>query len=323
MVVSGRTFDRANIQRWINAGKTTCPVTKETISSTDLIPDKTMKEQIDKWSKEQGIYLKPSQRPTMKMTAAFIVEKLVASMGSPAAAANSVVRELIDRARLGAHIGEYGALPILLHLLHTDDDPGLQADSILAVRELVSMEPNKREIMEAEGGVDAIAHVLNCENATLDARADAAFTLYQLSTVEMYRCGVSRVSGLVSGLVKIVREGPAWARGKALAGVLSLGSDEVKEEEVRRLVKAYDQGETEEVVKVVMVYPVPQLLRDMRLTWTKRKLRRKATLLLEICYTWVCTWDWIVGPGFDDEDRDPEDNDTSLRADNNIYEKHG
>ena len=48
----GFTYERASIEKWINAGNTTSPVTNETLSQTVLYPNQALKNMIRAWREE-------------------------------------------------------------------------------------------------------------------------------------------------------------------------------------------------------------------------------------------------------------------------------
>ncbi|KAI0531062.1 hypothetical protein KFK09_000612 [Dendrobium nobile] len=47
---TGVTYDRSSIQRWLDSGNTTCPATMQTLPSTDLVPNLTLRRLIHLWS---------------------------------------------------------------------------------------------------------------------------------------------------------------------------------------------------------------------------------------------------------------------------------
>ena len=49
LTVDGYTYERSSIQRWFNSGKNTSPLTNEPLSSTDLIPNRVLKDLLDKF----------------------------------------------------------------------------------------------------------------------------------------------------------------------------------------------------------------------------------------------------------------------------------
>ncbi|KAM0012615.1 putative U box domain, armadillo-like helical, Zinc finger, RING/FYVE/PHD-type [Helianthus debilis subsp. tardiflorus] len=56
-ISTGITYDRESIQRWFFTSKrTSCPVTKQPVSGTDLIPNHTLRRLIQSWSKINSHY---------------------------------------------------------------------------------------------------------------------------------------------------------------------------------------------------------------------------------------------------------------------------
>lgn len=55
IVASGQTYDRASIQKWFENGLTICPMTRQTLTHTDVIPNYTVKAMIANWCDENNI----------------------------------------------------------------------------------------------------------------------------------------------------------------------------------------------------------------------------------------------------------------------------
>lgn len=55
IVASGQTYERDSIQKWIDHGLSRCPVTRQTLSHTNLIPNYTVKALIANWRDENCI----------------------------------------------------------------------------------------------------------------------------------------------------------------------------------------------------------------------------------------------------------------------------
>lgn len=53
---SGITYDRENIETWLEAGNFTCPVTKQILQSFDLIPNHSLRKLIQEWCMENQKY---------------------------------------------------------------------------------------------------------------------------------------------------------------------------------------------------------------------------------------------------------------------------
>lgn len=101
IVVTGHTYDRSSISRWLNSGHQNCPKSGQKLIHMALIPNYSLKSLIEQWCKENNVPATLCQRPVaaetaitvdhisetraaieaVRMTAEFLVGKL--AMGSP------------------------------------------------------------------------------------------------------------------------------------------------------------------------------------------------------------------------------------------------
>lgn len=248
---SGQTYDRESITRWFGAGKSTCPKTGQVLTNLELVPNKALKNLIQRWCRENGIAVeggepgKPEPAPLVtankaaveaaRMTASFLVKKLSVSF-SPGSD-NRVVHELRQLAKSGsdsrAFIGEAGAVPLLVPLLNSED-AALQLNAVTALLNLSILEANKKRIMHAEGAVAALCQVMG-SGATWRAKENAAATVLSLSAVHSYRRRLGRNPRVVEKVVHLVRTGPSSTKKDALAALLCLSAER---ENVGKLVGA-------------------------------------------------------------------------------------
>ncbi|XP_077223146.1 U-box domain-containing protein 16-like [Tasmannia lanceolata] len=298
MTENGQAYDKANIERWLNTGNTTCPVTGETVVNPMMTLMPAQKMMIGKWSEDEGIELIPSEKVTESMVAIYLVEKL--SILSLPFVDQSLTIRIINYIKsrasssqtLSACIGKAGAFPIFLSqlLLLNMKDPIIQENAMDAIYILADEESNKKRIMMCGGGFGAIFHVLG-HGLTWEARGIAASTMYRLSANEVYRRQMKRVSRLVEELVRMMNEGPADARRRALAGILTMGSEKDKLREMGLLVNACE-SEREVAMVVLGDAMVRKMLWEIGRTGrsgVSKKLRKNARILLELCSLWSCS----------------------------------
>ncbi|XWS46985.1 hypothetical protein CRYUN_Cryun14cG0115000 [Craigia yunnanensis] len=57
IVASGQTYDRTSIQKWLDSGLTICPMTRQTLTHTNLIPNYTVKAMVASWCEENKLRL--------------------------------------------------------------------------------------------------------------------------------------------------------------------------------------------------------------------------------------------------------------------------
>ncbi|TKY63621.1 U-box domain-containing protein 16 [Spatholobus suberectus] len=256
VVATGQTYDRVSIKLWMDSGHNTCPKTGQTLSHTDLIPNRVLRNMIATWCREQripfeaeavagkingGVTNKAALEAT-RMTVSFLVNKLKDNINDPLPVedTNGVVYELRVLAKTDsdsrACIAEAGAIPLLVRLLSFGGDernPSLQVNAVTTILNLSILEANKTRIMETDGALNGVAEVL-IAGATWEAKANAAATVFSLSGVPAFRKRLGRKTRVVSGLVDLARAGPEGAKRDALAAVLNLAADR---ETVARLVE--------------------------------------------------------------------------------------
>ena len=135
VAASGQTYDRESIDRWFSSGKSTCPKTGQVLANLELVPNKSLKNLISKWCRENGVAMEVCEASkselaqavaankaaleVARMTASFLVKKLSVSFSPDAA--NRVVHEIRLLSKSGsdnrAFVGEAGAAPMLVPLL--------------------------------------------------------------------------------------------------------------------------------------------------------------------------------------------------------------
>ncbi|KAE8704007.1 ARM repeat superfamily protein isoform 2 [Hibiscus syriacus] len=57
IVASGQTYDRTSIQKWLNNGLSICPMTRQTLEHTNLIPNHTVKAMVANWCDKNNLQL--------------------------------------------------------------------------------------------------------------------------------------------------------------------------------------------------------------------------------------------------------------------------
>lgn len=250
VVSSGQTYDRESISRWFGSGHATCPKTGQVLTNLELIPNKSLKNLIARWCRENNVPFEGSEpaKPELssvsankaaleaaRMTATFLVEKLA---GSPSVeSTNRVVHEIRQLAKSGSDnrlfLAEAGAIPLLVPLFYSADS-NLQLNAVTALLNLSILEANKRRIMHAEGASNALIHVM-AEGATWWVKENAAATVLSLSSVNSYRRRLGRKQQLLERLVELACKGPVSTKKDALAAVLCLAGER---ENIARLVEA-------------------------------------------------------------------------------------
>lgn len=253
VVATGQTYDRESIKLWFESGHNTCPKTGQTMSHTDLIPNRALKNLIAMWCREEkilfetagsndkphGVIINKAALEATRMTASFLVNKL--SLSPSMEAANAVVYELRFLSKTDsdsrACIAEAGAIPLLVRYLSFSvgsKNPHLQVNAVTTILNLSILEANKTRIMETDGALYGVIEVLR-SGTTWEAKANAAATIFSLSGVPSYRKRLGRKTRVTRGLIDLARCGPTSAKKDALVAILTLAADR---ETVARQVEA-------------------------------------------------------------------------------------
>ncbi|XP_050206334.1 U-box domain-containing protein 16 [Mercurialis annua] len=271
VVATGQTYDRESINLWIESGHNTCPKTGQTLAHANLIPNRALKNLIAMWCREQkipfesaadggqqltqngGVIRNKAALEATKMTVSFLVNKL--SNSQSLEAANGVVYELRALAKTDSDsrtcMGEASTIPLLVRYLGSDVGsslPNLQVNAVTTVLNLSILEENKTRIMETDGALNGVIEVLR-SGATLEAKGNAAATIFSLCGVHSYRKKLGKKTRVLKGLIDLAKNGNSCSKRDALMAILNLAGDR---ETASRLVEG---GVIDMVNDIVNVLP--------------------------------------------------------------------
>ncbi|KAF8054220.1 hypothetical protein N665_1334s0009 [Sinapis alba] len=236
IVSSGQTYDRDCIKKWLEDGHSTCPKTQETLTSDTVTPNYALRSLIAQWCETNGI--EPPKRPNnpQPSSKASSSSSSSSSFISPPSAEQLKIEELLCKltsqrpedqrsaageirllAKQNNHnrvaIAASGAIPLLVNLLMTSDDPRTQEHAVTSILNLSIFQENKRRIVSTFGAVPGIVYVL--KKGSMEARENAAATLFSLSVIDENK-GTIGAAGAIPPLVNLLSEGSQ--RGKKDAG---------------------------------------------------------------------------------------------------------
>lgn len=267
VVATGQTYDQESIKHWIESGHNTCPKTGQTLAHTSLIPNRSLRNLIAIWCREQkipfetaggseklnGVKFNKAALEATKMTVSFLVNKLSASESIEST--NGVVYELRGLAKTDSDsrtcIAQVGAIPKLVRYLGSDvgsQNPNLQVNAVTTILNLSILESNKTKIVETDGALNGVIEVLR-SGATWEAKSNAAATIFSLCGVHSYRKKLGRKTRVIKGLIDLAKDGPKSSKRDALVAILSLAGDR---EAVAKLVEG---GVVEMVSEVIVNLP--------------------------------------------------------------------
>lgn len=230
IVSTGQTYERACIEKWLEAGHGTCPKTQQTLTSTALTPNYVLRSLIAQWCESNGV--EPPKRPSSsrpsKATSScspaertkieILLRKLTSGNPEDQRSAAGEIRLLAKRnADNRVAIAEAGAIPLLVGLLSTPDSR-TQEHAVTALLNLSICEDNKGSIISC-GAVPGIVHVL--KKGSMEARENAAATLFSLSVIDENKVTIG-ASGAIPPLVTLLSEGTQRGKKDAATALFNL-----------------------------------------------------------------------------------------------------
>ncbi|XP_020214350.1 U-box domain-containing protein 13 [Cajanus cajan] len=230
IVSTGQTYERACIEKWLQAGHGTCPKTQQTLTSTVLTPNYVLRSLIAQWCEANGV--EPPKRPSSsqpsKSSSAYspaerskiegLLQKLTSGSPEDQRSAAGEIRLLAKRnADNRVAIAEAGAIPLLVGLLSVPDSR-TQEHAVTALLNLSIYENNKGSIVSS-GAVPGIVHVL--KKGSMEARENAAATLFSLSVIDENKVTIGS-SGAIPPLVTLLSEGTQRGKKDAATALFNL-----------------------------------------------------------------------------------------------------
>ncbi|KAF8712850.1 hypothetical protein HU200_028623 [Digitaria exilis] len=211
---SGHTFERRSIQRWLDGGHLTCPVTNLPLPpSPPLIPNHALRRLISAVAPVAAAAPVPSEggdaRGRRREAA-----PAVAHQSSP----SSPVQALLRLAKSGAagrrEVLESGNAAVLLRHAAAGDEAAARAVLLLTLDG-----DDTRVGLVADGAVDALSAAVRRGGA---AAALAATALTSLATVDVNKCTIGAHPSVIPELVGLLRRGGQRERREASTALYEL-----------------------------------------------------------------------------------------------------
>lgn len=245
-----QTYERASIQKWLDAGHKTCPKTQQTLLHTALTPNYVLKSLISLWCDSNGVELpKPNSKTGRsgsdcdRTIIGSLLQKLVIGDSEEQRSAAGELRLLAKRNTDNRIcIAEAGAIPLLVELLSCRDSR-TQEHAVTALLNLSINEANKGIIVSV-GAIPEIVDVL--KNGSTEARENAAATLFSLSVVDENKVAIG-AAGAIPPLIDLLQEGTPRGKKDAATAIFNL---------------CIYQGNKVRAVRAGIVTPLMRLLKD-------------------------------------------------------------
>ncbi|OIT30811.1 PREDICTED: U-box domain-containing protein 8 [Nicotiana attenuata] len=219
---SGHTFDRSSIQRWLDSGHRTCPITKLPISDpVFLIPNHALRSLISNYT------LVSFPNPLSYPDPQSLIQTLIASSSSPLDSKLNTLDQLSKLSKRDSAIRrkltESGAVSAVLNCVNSDDDSagGLQEKALHLLLNL-SLDDDNKVGLVAEGVVGRVVAALR--SGAGDSRAVAATVLTSLAVVEVNKATIGAYPDAILGLISLLWGGNVRERKEAATALYTLCS---------------------------------------------------------------------------------------------------
>ncbi|CAL1372564.1 unnamed protein product [Linum trigynum] len=197
---SGHTFDRSSIQRWLDSGHRTCPITNLPLPDhPSLIPNHALRSLISNYA-----HISSSPKLHLRHPPP---ETLISTLTSPRSATpNSKLDSLSHLAKLTKfdpslrrQLAESGALSAVFNCL---DSPSFQEKSLSLLLNL-SLDDDNKVGLVAEGAIGRVVSVLRAGSSPI-SRAIGCTVLTSLAVVEVNKATIGAYPDAIRSLVNLL-----------------------------------------------------------------------------------------------------------------------
>ncbi|XP_056159848.1 U-box domain-containing protein 8 [Syzygium oleosum] len=223
---SGHTFDRASIQRWLDSGHRTCPITKLPLPDRpSLIPNYALRSLISNFASGGGGGCGGGSRadpgPNPEPGA------LVAALTSRASPLESKLEALTLLTKLSnrdpgfrRRLTESGTVSVVLSCVDSDD--GSLRERALSLLLNLSLDDDNKVGLVAEGAISKIVGALRADSA--NCRALAATIITSLAVVEVNKATIGEYPFAIGALISLLRDGNDREKKEAATALFAICS---------------------------------------------------------------------------------------------------
>lgn len=216
---SGHTFDRSSIQRWLDAGHRTCPITNLPIPDPpSIIPNHALRSLISNFAQVSSPV--PERIPDPKALIQILVSKST-PLGSRLSSLDQLTKLCKRDSGIRRKLTESGAVSAVLSCVDPDGDSGLQEKALHLLLNL-SLDDDNKVGLVAEGVVGRVVAALR--GGSGDSRAVAATVLTSLTVVEVNKATIGAYPDAIPSLVWLLWFGNSREKKESATALFSLCS---------------------------------------------------------------------------------------------------
>ncbi|KAK2436998.1 U-box domain-containing protein [Trifolium repens] len=215
---SGHTFDRPSIQRWLDDGHRTCPITKLPLpDNPTLIPNHALRSLISTYTLLPPLHQIISQPETLIS----ILTKSSSSSDSKIDSLRQLARLSKRDANFRRRLVDSGVVSAVLFCLDSSSGETKLQEKALSLLLNLSLDDDSKIGLVAEGAIDRVVAFLLRE-ASSDCCALAATIITSLAVVEVNKATIGAFPGAIEALVAIIRDGKGRERKEAATALYAL-----------------------------------------------------------------------------------------------------
>ncbi|KAJ1398150.1 Zinc finger, RING/FYVE/PHD-type [Sesbania bispinosa] len=211
---TGITYDRGSIEKWVEAGNKTCPVTNQVLTTFDMIPNHTIRRMIQDWCVENSSYgIERIPTPRIPISGYEVSEICSKMLSASQRGDDNKCQELVAKIKALGRESERnkrcivgnGAGAVFATAFDSFSRDSIHKHVVILeeiLEVLTWMIPLGEEGQSKLGSAPSLhCMVWFLESKDLAARQNAALLLKEVGVEEL-----AKIEGIVEGLMKIVRE---------------------------------------------------------------------------------------------------------------------
>ncbi|XP_034891829.1 U-box domain-containing protein 8 [Populus alba] len=209
---SGHTFDRSSIQRWLDSGHRTCPITKLPLPEHPcLIPNHALRSLISSFTIPKS---QPDPNPCRNLnpdqSKKYQTQLLIYTLVSPSSTLESKLHSLSQLTRLTKldsgprrQLTESGAVSAVLNCVNSTESE-IQ-EKALALLLNLSLDDDNKVGLVAEGVISRVINVIRAGSAS--SRAIGCTILTSLAVVEVNKATIGAYPNAIKTLIWVLYSG--------------------------------------------------------------------------------------------------------------------
>ncbi|KAI3904052.1 hypothetical protein MKW92_015951 [Papaver armeniacum] len=221
---SGHTFDRSSIQRWLDSGNRTCPITKQLLpQNPSLIPNHALRSLISNFSftcSSSQPKSSPQEPDPQTLISNLTCRSSTPSLHSKIYSLDQLNRLCKSNPFFRQRLTESGAVSTVLNFVGSEDSR-LQESALLLLLNL-SLDDDNKVGLVAEGAIGRVISALRFGKP--NCKAYAATMLTSLAMVEVNKGTIGAYPFAIETLVSLLREGKGRERKEAATALYVLCS---------------------------------------------------------------------------------------------------